>query len=545
MSISLSVPNIAGRVLTEVETKPAKVEKWLAELPLLNVADTARRLYSTLSMYNRMAIEDRDRFALLELYRYPIQQVSRELRKQYIGQPMPLSDRQRTIAEQNRQFAAEMASGYKRLVMHALDDTVADKLSQQEVAIAIGRAIAYLTEVLVTSYEVYAPHPPGVWTEIHSLHRASTALELEAIEFNDPINADSRNTSIADNYQHAILLGIADPYHLPPRVVDRIHEYLWRWAHLARLLPAPDNYDPTCQFLVDQTADRPAMPPGEKIDDPARPLALLNTIELTRTLHDQLTTAKFDQAPELDGVENRMHEEVGQDTLNRLVQAWGVHPKRQFRRSTPGTAVSIDIVAGVERINFVLNGKQRFQVSSSFVGPMPKRTWLGKGDGKPQASAASDDSDVTKWELCDESAGGVALRRRGTAATRLGVGDLVATRPTGSEQPWEISVVRWVKSGNPSDVQIGLQRLAPRAEPVAIKVMHDDKRESEFIMALLLPEIRALKQSETLVVPRGIFKRERVIYLDNACRLYPTIASRLLEITSAFERFRFKYTKNE
>jgi len=545
MSITLSVPNLAGRVLTEVETKPAKVEQWLAELPLLNVADTARRLYSTLSIYNRMAIEDRDRFALLELYRYPIQQVIRELRKQYVGQPMPLSDKHRGVAEQNRQFAAEMAFGYKRLVMHALDDTAADKLSQQELAIAISRAITYLTEVLVGSYQVYAPHPPEVWREIHALYRAATALELNEHNVDDPLNAGSRNTSVVDIYKHAILLGIADPYHLPPRVVDRIHEYLLRWAHRARLLAAPDNYDPTCQFLIDQEADRPAMPPGEMIDDPNRSLALLNTIDLTRTLHEQLTAAKFDQAPELEGVDNRLSDDVGQDTLNRLVQAWGVHPKRQFRRSAPNTAKVIEIVIGVERINYFLNGKQRFQVSSSFVGPMPKRTWLGKGNSKPPVTTSTDDSEIMEWELCDESAGGYALRRNGAMATRVGVGDLVATRVAGSEQSWEVSVVRWVKSNNPSNVQIGLQRLAPRAEPVAIKVMHDDKHESEFIMALLLPEIRALKQAETLVAPRGVFKRERVIYLDDGYRLFPTIASRLVEITSAFERFRFKYAKGE
>ena len=545
MSITLSVPNLAGRVLTEVETKPAKVEKWLAELPLLNVADTARRLFTNLSMYNRMAIEDRDRFKLLELYRYPISQLSRELRKQYIGQPMPLSEKYKTIAEQNRQFATELAYGYKRLVSHALDDAAADKLSQQEQAIAIGRSIGYLTEVLLISYQIYAPHPPGVWQEIHALYRAAVTAEVDELAFEHSLGQESHNSSVADCYKHAILLGIADPYHLPPRVTDRIHQYLAQWAHLARLLPAPDNYDPTCQFLIDQGADRPAMPPGEKVDDPSRQHALLNTVDLTRTLHDQITTAKFDQAPELESTDQRLHDDVGHDTLHRLVQAWGVHPKRQFRRNAPAQAVQIEAVTGVEQINFFLNGKQRFQVSSSFVGPMPKRTWLGKGSGQVRPAGSGDEADTMTWELCDESAGGLALQRRGVSAARLNVGDLIATRVRGVKQPWELSVVRWVKSSNPSSVQVGLQRLAPRVEAVAIKVMHDDKRESDFIMALLLPEIKALKQPETLATPRGVFKPDRIIYLDNGYRLFPTIASRLVEITSAFERIRFKYTKSE
>jgi hypothetical protein len=57
VEIPVSVPPFSTRVLTEVELRPEKVKQSLADLPLLNTAETGRKLFSTLSIYNRIAIE--------------------------------------------------------------------------------------------------------------------------------------------------------------------------------------------------------------------------------------------------------------------------------------------------------------------------------------------------------------------------------------------------------------------------------------------------------------------------------------------------------
>src|SRR5688500_9804851 len=99
MALALSVPDRSNRLLTEVEVEPGKVEKWLAGLPLLNVAAGGGKLYATLKTYNRIDLDPRLRVELLELYRAPIQHVSLELQKFYVGLPLPLPEKPKSAAE--------------------------------------------------------------------------------------------------------------------------------------------------------------------------------------------------------------------------------------------------------------------------------------------------------------------------------------------------------------------------------------------------------------------------------------------------------------
>src|SRR3989344_3736476 len=117
MPLALSVPSLSARSPADMELQPLQVKKWLEDLPLLNIAETSRKLLSTLSIHNRVEFDDALRLQLLELFRYPVNQISLELAKQYIGQPLPLSEKHKTITELNRQLQMEMANGYKRLVL--------------------------------------------------------------------------------------------------------------------------------------------------------------------------------------------------------------------------------------------------------------------------------------------------------------------------------------------------------------------------------------------------------------------------------------------
>jgi hypothetical protein len=74
---------------------------------------------------------------------------------------------------------------------------------------------------------------------------------------------------------------------------------------------------------------------------------------------------------------------------------------------------------------------------------------------------------------------------------------------------------------------------------VVVKVVTDEGKESDFLPALLLPEIPGLKQAASLVTARGIYKPDRVFYLDNGFRLYRVRITKPDEISHSFERFQF------
>lgn len=540
MALNISVPPLSARLQAEVELRPAKVEKWLDELPLLNIADTGRQLLTSLSTYNRIAVEPKVRLELLELYRYAVRQIAEELQKRYLGLPLPLADKAKSVAEANRELHAEMAFGYKHLVLASgeIDASALRPSARADLALPVQRAIRYLTELLAISYTAYSPYAAGTWAEIHTLYRRALQLGVADIQIPDPLNATRPAGSVADSYKHALLLDLSDPYHLPARLTARCHQYLDRYAGNAQLLPVFGQFDPTCQFLIDLESDRAGVAYAEDgAIEQKDSLRLLNTVELARLVHGHLALLQQGRTPEADGLPRDFFAEGAQELLRRLILSWGVNPKRAFRRSA-GDNARIEVVVGLAACHFWVNGGHRFVRSSNFVGPM-QRSGMSAASATAAAESMPPEFAAETWQLQDESAGGMALDKKGLIRAPVRVGDLIGCRGA-DETEWTIAAVRWVKSANPSSVEIGTERLAPGARAVVIAFAPDEDSESGFHPALLLPKMPALKRLQSLVAQRGIYRPGRSLYIDDGFRLYRIEAGQLVEITSAFERFQYE-----
>jgi cyclic-di-GMP-binding protein len=541
MALKLSVPNLSTRLLSEIELDPAKVEKWLDGLPLLNLVETSQKILSTLMIYNRIELENDRRLKLFELFRSPIKQLSFELKKQYIGQPLPLPEKYKNASEKNQQFQVEMAYGYKRAILNTEPPSRPENNPGRKVSLAfpIQRAIYYLTECLMASYQSYAPYPQATWVEIHTLYRHAESIGVVNVDVVDPFNQTLGKTSVSHVYKRALLMGLSNPRHLTARMVDKIAHYLDRWASLPVLLPATVDFDPTCQFLIDQYGDRAGiLYTGDISLEKPEQYRLLNTVELARRIHGHLTALQQGRQPDPEGLDPQFFNEDSHELLLRLIHAWGVHPRRSFRRSIKA-GEEINLAIGLRAINYWVNNGERFLTSATFMGPQPRRTSVVDSNNNHR-NTETEEFEYSTWTVQDESAGGLSLLKNGFIKSRVRVGDLVATKKPNAASPWEISVIRWVKSASPSNLEIGTQRLAPNAEPVVIKTYNEDNKESDFLPALLLPEIKPLKQTPTLITHRGVHQPKRVIYMDNGRRLIKIILIQLIELTNAYERFTFR-----
>lgn len=533
--IDLSVPGFSTRMLAEVELHPGKVEKWLASLPLLNVAQGGNKLYTALHTNNRMDIDPSVRLQLLELYRVPARHIVAELQKRYVGLLLPLPEKQKKTAEQNRDFQQELAYGYKYVVRaHTRQPRPA-----AEMALALQRAIYHLTEVLLASYLSYSPHLPNLWCEVHALYARAEELGATDTLIKDPLDGARGQSSVADAYKRALLLDLGDPYHLPSRTVLKINQYLEAYAELALLRRGLDNVELNCQFLIDPESDRAGILYSSDVapKNSAR-YRVLNTIELARHIHMQLTHLRDAASPPCDYLPPEFYKAGGEEMLLRLITVWGLNPKRTFRRSSRQDA-DVDVAVGLDAINYWFNGARRFVVSAELVGPFAQRTNIGVFAKAHEEAKNGADYEHEAWELQDESAGGMALRKIGTIRRRVKVGDLIATRFVRGDG-WIVAVVRWIKSPNSSRVEIGTQRLAPSAIPVVTKIVADDNTESEFLPSLLLPAVAALNEPQTLLTPCNVFRPERVIYMDDGQKLSRLRAKQLIEVASGFERIEFE-----
>ncbi len=534
MEVRLNLPELAINRNPTVTTSPAETERWLTGLPFLNIADTSHLIANALSELNRTRLGETQRFKLLELYRAPVRHITRELQKNYLGLSLPLPERSRLIAQQARQIQIEMAYGYKRVTFDASRSDLNRAAEKAALAVPIQRAIRYLTEVLVKSYELYTPVPVGCWREVHDLYGLAETLGITELPVADPLNEATAQSSVVHVYKQAVLIALCDPYHLPARLLEKVQHYLDSQASLARLLPPSSAPRPNCEYLINLDDDRANFTPGgdRKNVRPER-LRVLNTVELARAIHAQLKDLQQELAPSLDGLP---HSEL-RDMLRRLIIAWGVNPKRSFtRNAVPGAPFHLAI--GIDAVAYFLNGAQDFILSTQEMGPQPQRAQLSPMDDQRHLNYPR--PELMTWEVLNESAGGLALHERSVPKESLRVGEIIAVRPAGEGPHWNIAVIRWMKSAGAGGIDLGAQRLAPGAEAVAIKPEGNESKEEGFAPALVLPEVKAIRQPPSVVARRGLFKPGRVLVLDDGYRARRVLATRLVELTSSFEQFQFK-----
>lgn len=537
MYLRLSLPPRTDVPGTAIETRPSEVERWLARLPVLNVAESVQLLTRQLIGLNRVTIDNKQRLKVLELFRAPVHNICQELYKTYQGLPLPLPDKARQVVSQIKTLQVEMAYGYKLIVFNSTAITKLDTADKSLLSVAIHRSIRHLTEIMFRGYELYSPPPEGNWFEIHQLYRYAELLGVTETAVDDQLNNTLPSVSIGHAYKQALLLDFSDPYHLPTRMLARIYRYLDRFAAAAEITPGIAALKAHCQFLINLDNDR-----AGAVNTEASPITtevryrLLNTTELARVVHQQLTTLQAGHTPDSEGLEKDFFVHLGQDILIRLINAWGVNPKRTFTRTLRDHR-KIDVALGIDAINYYVNGGERFAPSTSEVGPQPRRTALGPLSGTPNKVQQAGTVTTTTWEQTDESAGGYALAHSGTHRETVRVGDLLATRLQGSTVGWEIGVVRWVRTSGADSIELGVQRLAPGASAVA--VMPLETTDDRYFLALSLPEVRAMKQPVTLICPRGFYKPNRILSLDNGYRSRQIKATKLIELSGSFERFQY------
>jgi cyclic-di-GMP-binding protein len=487
-----------------VETHPTEAAAWLASLPLTDSVQAAQQIYQALFTLNRMSLKADDRLMLMELYRMPVAAVASGLQPHFSRLSLPLRPRLKQLADFLCQLHMEMAHGYKHVLKAGLDER--KPWESDTFLLALERAIRYLGEVLLRSYQVYMPSPPGVWKEVHGLYRYA---ELHGQEHRLlVIDGLEEGTTVTRAYLQALLLGLCGPYQLPQNECHQVNAFLARWGQKAGISSAIQTVDPVGHFLIDFDADHPAVPfPRDVPLYPAPALRALNAIELARVVHDFTKRLQKGESPRVLGLGFECVGTVCVDTLKRMLRFWGLAGRRQFSRRHSLQPLSLCV--GLNAIHFFCDGQRPFKPPQA-PAAIPERA-MEPPDRLALEAESHDERPLTaplpelfrvdsRWQVRDESAGGLSLARSGDAGVPIRVGDVLGIQNPALNQ-WRIGVVRWVKSADTRHVEMGVEMLAPYAQPLAVRPAGTDA--VPYSQALLLPPIAALHQPATLLVARG------------------------------------------
>ena len=138
--------------------------------------------------------------------------------------------------------------------------------------------------------------------------------------------------------------------------------------------------------------------------------------------------------------------------------------------------------------------------------------------------------------LINTSPGGYCLQWTGDVPKNIQAGELISLRET-EDQPWSIAVIRWIRHIKKKGTQIGIELLAPSAQPCGVQLLHRTGDPSEYLRGMLLPELSSIGQPATLITPRLPFQSGHKVSIrlseaENKCQLEERVSA-----TASFSQF--------
>jgi cyclic-di-GMP-binding protein len=333
------------------DANPAAVARWVETLPAVNIGETARRLYEALGDLSQQTLSPAQRFKALELLRPQVFYVLEALKKHIVGQSFPLGDKPRKVARLARELLRELGDGYKILVMEEVAGS--GRRDTRTLTTTLHRAMQCLAQLLLKAYQTYAPHPEGVWSDIHQLYRYSETQDLHRTPVPGGRARRYPPSSIETLYKQILLLALACPYRMRHGEAEEVQARLERWAEHSRLNSmALPGHQPGL-FMTNLASDEPPMyrslRQGGENDVLCR---ALDTAELAEDIRAALSTLPEEQ-PIPAPLEH---------TLRRLMLAWGVMPKRRFSRSQQSARVAVAM--GLAASHHFISGEAAFSAAA-------------------------------------------------------------------------------------------------------------------------------------------------------------------------------------
>ncbi|MEZ1317159.1 molecular chaperone [Pseudomonas fluorescens] len=557
----LRAPTPTQSRLSFCEATPRDLKRWIADLPKANIGETARRLYQGLSELNQLLTPSDNRLQLLELLRPEVYYVCKHLERHFLHQSIVLDERSRKIANLCQALQGHLAMGYKQIIVR-----IAPRFSKDRAPLltqALQRAMHGLNGSLVRATELYSPVPDGLWLELHQLYRIACTHRLQRLNVRDELASQTQNLSIEQTYLAALLLGAARCNQLRQSQIARLAEVLEPWSQRLKLEPQTSA---SGLFAV-----APALDVGPRYRSKFRPEQL-----------DSLLAV--DPQPLVAAIEAHMKNSdsptplpvpagLSLDTLQHLSAAWGQAVERSFQRTaSQGT---LNLCVGMSALHFYLGGQRPFseilknpgagraQFKASEPTGRDKDHWRDAFDAAPQGTADAmlpyEEIEYPQLQVDDgqeyydqnrhfptyalpvinHSPGGYCLAWPGEVPAELQAGEMVGIEDSAGAG-WSIAVVRWIRQVRGGGTQMGIEQVAPHAEPCGLQLVRSRDEHSHYLRGLLLPAISAVDQPATLLAPRLPFQEGNKVLINTNGEERRAGLDRRVASTNSFNQFAYR-----
>ena len=559
---------------------PRDIKKWLSNLPQANMGDLTRQVFTRLRDFNRQTMPSKNRMEILELMRPQARGIFDYLKKYFVNRTLPLPDKSKKIITLNQSLLQEIIFGYKIMVYDAANgsDTRIDNKMQ---AMAICRAIRYMSELLLRASVIYDRPPASTWIDMHRMYAYAREKNINTISVPD-IEHPGKKATIESYYKQALLFALARPTAMRQSDSERVYRKLAEWEQLTSLSTDEHVNQINRFFCVRLEQDRPPSYLTQQDCDSDQPALILDTSALVDSIRMDIS-----QSTQKPG-DITVGDQISVETLKVLSMSWGICPKRRFSRADKKG--HIEAAIGLVHASQAVRNEGNKSTRKGTPRPIPKKETpnftlqsipddmrassdnissgymthheIGKNDDNAWDNVAKgraltdtydrerrlleteklklnkEDADL-HWEVVNISAGGYCLRWNSENTSRAQIGELIALRerePDNTFQ-WRIGVIRWMQFTRDNGLEIGVQVLSPKV--ISARAQRHNKPNEQPFDCLMLPGIRPLKQGPSVIMPAHAFKpgdrlSVNVLGQDMSIKLTET-----REHTGSFTQFQF------
>lgn len=510
---------------------------WVEALPLADVNQSYQRVLDMLVKVNDGDLSCQEQFQTLELLRSPLQYLSDSLRYQLMGTCLPLTIKTRGIAAQLFKLHSEMARGYQH-ICEVLYDLNPMRQDFTTLTTSLHRSLHYLSQALLTGYQIYEPNTDDYWRRIHHTYDSAERKGLQSSIVKDPYLGNKQETSVAEQYKQILLLALANPYRHSQQDLAWVYTQLHHWAPLCQLHPVDYFDEPRYACLVDLASDGP---PPYAADSPV-PYPATSRLFETSAIIDMLLNAlprnPEQSAAQESGTVMRQTMANRSSLLYALITAWSLTAKRKFSRMQ-SDAVSISVRLGLSAVHQFIDIHHAKPDAEDADKETPATANIAK---KPSNGEVTAGGGAYLCEVINESAGGACLKWRSANKGKIRVGELVAIGHSGESGAMPgIAVIRWLKSAGNHTVNFGVQLLAPDAIPIAIRVYSAKSQDGEhnYLKGLYVPEFQTTRQPPSLILPAFLYHSDDIVSVVMDGQEHSVQLTKLVDATQGFSRFRF------
>ena len=563
----LRVPTPNQHSLTFCEASPRDLKRWLGNLPKANLGEMARQLYHCLVELNQLITSTENRLQLLELLRPEVYFVCKHLEKHFLNQAIVLDERPRKVANLCQALQNHLAIGYKLIVTQEAQPFIRER--GQIMALAIQRAMHSMFGPLVRASQLYCPMPEGLWLELHQLYRLATQLNLHQQQVREPQARHRDSLSPEQTYIQTLMLGCARTNQMRQSGIARVAEALEQWSDLVTLQSAELD---SSLFAFSSAVDGP---PRYKTLFPSASLNSLVGLD-PRRLIDGIAKYLAATPQERENLSLPVPEGLHLDLLQHLQSAWGDIAERTFQRNPASGSLTLCI--GMSPLHFFLSGEKPFNdtlklhasaPAKPVVAATPTRdVWANafdaerishweqgieseeiqfhlpqqRNEGQPEPSAADNSAErpqTFQLPIVNLSPGGYCLSWPREVPGQLQAGEILGLQDD-PKSSWSVAVVRWIRQVKGGGTQMGIELIAPQAQPCAVQLLRKAEQPSQYLRALLLPEIAVISQPASLITARLPFQEGNKVHINSGGEERRALLTRRKTSTGSFNQFEYR-----